>query len=80
MLAELEVRERRFDAGHGADVDTLFHPLRGKDGASFRMTAGEEVCIVLGTLETCHQGASWIEELHQNLCMFVSSYLQSRLS
>lgn len=52
MLAELEVREHRFGAGHEADPDTLFQPLRGKDGVSFRQTAGEEMHVVLGTLET----------------------------
>lgn len=52
VLAELEVEEHRFDAGHWADLDTLFQPLRGKNGVSFRQTAGEEMCVVLGTLGT----------------------------
>lgn len=42
MLAELKVEEQRFGAGHWADLDTLFQPLEGTDGVSFRQTAGEK--------------------------------------
>lgn len=52
MLAELEIKEHRFGAGHGAGPDTLFQPLRVKDGISSLGVCLNEMHVVLRTLGT----------------------------
>lgn len=48
----MNFEERRFGAGDWADLDSLFQLLKGKIGVSFRLSNGEEMRVVSGTLGT----------------------------